>query len=84
MAFRWGDVVSKRLLSRFAWRRKRKRHVKAVLDAITTDILSRRSDHLAITGDLTNFSTPEEFEAAQAWLTGLGDPTQITVSPGKS
>lgn len=82
MAFRWGDVVSKRLLSRFAWRRKRKRHVKAVLDAITTDILSLRSDHLAITGDLTNFSTPEEFEAAQAWLTGLGDPTQITVSPG--
>lgn len=82
MAFRWGDVVSKRLLSRLAWRRKRKRHVKAVLDAITADILSRRTDHLAITGDLTNFSTPEEFEAARTWLAGLGDPTQITVSPG--
>ena len=82
MAFRWGDVVSKRLLSRFAWRRKRKRHVKAVLDAITADILSRRTDHLAITGDLTNFSTPEEFEAAQAWLSGLGDAARVTVSPG--
>jgi len=82
MAFRWRDVVSKRLLSRLAWRRKRKRHVKAVLDAITADILSCRMDHLAITGDLTNFSTPEEFEAARTWLGGLGDPTQITVSPG--
>lgn len=82
MALRWGDLVSKRVLSRFAWRRKRKRHVKAVLDAITNDILSRRSDHLAITGDLTNFSTPEEFVAARTWLEGLGDPAQITVSPG--
>ena len=82
MPFRWGDVVSKRLLSRLAWRRKRSRHVKAVVDAITADILSRRADHLAITGDLTNFSTPEEFVAARAWLSGLGDPAQITVSPG--
>ncbi len=82
MALRWADVVSKRLLSRLAWRRKRSRHVKAVLDAIIADILRGGADHLAITGDLTNFSTPEEFEAAQAWLAGLGDPVRITVSPG--
>lgn len=77
-----GDVLSKRLLSRFAWRRKHTRHSKPVLDAITADIGIHPVDHLAITGDLTNFSTPEEFAAARVWLGSLGDPANITVSPG--
>ena len=81
-AFRWGDLVSKRLLSRSAWRRKHTRHSKAVLDAITTDIRGSAVDHLAITGDLTNFSTPGEYAAARDWLASLGDPTRVTVSPG--
>ena len=74
--------MSKRLISRFAWRRKHTRHSKVVLDAITADIGGQTVDHLAITGDLTNFSVPEEFSAAQVWLKGLGDPTNVTVSPG--
>lgn len=77
-----GDVLSKRLLSRLAWRRKHTRHSRAVLDAITADIGIHPVDHLAITGDLTNFSTPEEFVAARVWLGSLGDPANITVSPG--
>jgi 3',5'-cyclic AMP phosphodiesterase CpdA len=82
LPFRWGDMASKRLLSRFAWRRKRQRHIQEVLDAIAVDICSRSPDHVAITGDVINFSTPEEFEAARVWLSGLGDPHDITVSPG--
>lgn len=81
-SFRWGDLASKRLLSRFAWRRKRARHARGVLDAITADIRARAVDHVAITGDLTNFSTAAEFAAARAWLESLGDPSSVTVSPG--
>jgi 3',5'-cyclic AMP phosphodiesterase CpdA len=82
LPFRWRDVASKRLLSRLAWRRKRWRHVQAVLDAIAADIRARSPDHVAITGDVINFSTPAEFEAARKWLAGLGDPADVTVSPG--
>ena len=31
LPFRWRDVASKRLLSRFAWRRKQHRHIQSVL-----------------------------------------------------
>ena len=82
LPFRWRDVASKRLLSRFAWRRKHARHARAVLDLISADVRDRAPDHLAITGDLTNFATPEEFEAARVWLEAFGDPARLTVSPG--
>lgn len=77
-----GDLLSKRSVSRLAWRRKHARHDPAVLDALVRDIRARDADHVAITGDLTNFSTPEEYAAAAEWLSGLGDPGAITVSPG--
>jgi 3',5'-cyclic AMP phosphodiesterase CpdA len=80
--WRTRDIASKRLLSRFAWRRKHHQHAKAVLDALTADIAAHAPDHIALTGDLTNFSTPEEFAAARAWLKTLGDPADVTVSPG--
>jgi 3',5'-cyclic AMP phosphodiesterase CpdA len=82
LPFRWRDVASKRLLSRFAWRRKQHRHDQAVLDAIAADIGARKPDHVVITGDVINFSTPEEFAAARVWLQALGDPHDLTVSPG--
>ncbi len=82
LPFRSGDLASKRLLSRFAWRRKRRRHLRPVLDAIIADVRTQAVDHVAITGDLTNFATPEEFAAARTWLESLGDPAAITLSPG--
>ncbi len=77
-----GGGLSKRVLSRFAWRRKRHRHAPAVLDAIAADVRAARPDHVAVTGDLTNFATPEEFAAAALWLERLGEPAAVTVSPG--
>lgn len=82
LPFRWRDVASKRLLSRFAWRRKQHRHLQAVLDAIAADVAAQAPDHVAITGDVINFATPEEFAAARTWLESLGDPANVTVSPG--
>lgn len=78
----WADLAPKRLLSRFAWRRKRRRHRPEVLAAIVADLKAQAPDHLAITGDLTNFSTGEELAAARAWLERLGPADSITVSPG--
>lgn len=77
-----GDVFSKRGLSRFAWRRKKHQHDPAVLARIMADIAAYAPDHLAITGDLTNFSTAPESAAACSWLTALGPSDRITVSPG--
>lgn len=53
-----------------------------MLDAIAAHIITRAPDHVAITGDVINFSTPEEFEAARVWLERLGDPRDVTISPG--
>jgi 3',5'-cyclic AMP phosphodiesterase CpdA len=77
-----GELEPKRLLSRFAWRRKRHRHDPQALAAITADVLAARPDHIAVTGDLTNFSTPAEFAAARRWLEALGPAEGVTVSPG--
>lgn len=82
LPLRWRDLASKRSLSQLAWRRKHRRHDKAVLDALVADIAAHAVDHLAVTGDLINFATPEEFAAARAWLKTLGDPAAVTVSPG--
>ncbi len=77
-----GGGLSKRVLSRFAWRRKRHRHNPAILEAIAADVRAAGPDHIAVTGDLTNFATPEEFDAAALWLERLGAPEHVTVSPG--
>jgi len=82
LPFRWRDVASKRLLSRFAWRRKQRRHIQSVLDAVAADVTAHSPDHVVITGDVINFATPEEFAAARGWLETLGDPANVTVSPG--
>jgi 3',5'-cyclic AMP phosphodiesterase CpdA len=74
--------LSKRTLSRLAWRRKRLEHDPAVLALITADIAAHAPDHIAVTGDLTNFSTDAEYEAARAWLGSLGNPANVTLSPG--
>jgi 3',5'-cyclic AMP phosphodiesterase CpdA len=81
-ARRPGELAPKRLLSRFAWRRKRYRHDPEALAAIAADVRAARPDHIAVTGDLTNFSTPEEFAAARRWLETLGPAEAVTVSPG--
>ena len=77
-----GELFSKRATSRFAWRRKRRRHSADILAAMVADVAAWGPDHIAITGDLTNFSTPEEFTQAKAWLSALGEHGAVTVSPG--
>jgi 3',5'-cyclic AMP phosphodiesterase CpdA len=81
-AFGWRDLLSKRLLSRIAWRRKHREHRPEVLAAVIADLKAHAPDHIAITGDLTNYASPAEYEAARVWLEALGPAGEITVSPG--
>lgn len=81
-AFGWRDIVSKRLLSRIAWRRKHKEHQPKVLAALVADIKAYAPDHIAVTGDLTNFASAVEIEAARQWLIALGATDRVTLSPG--
>ena len=53
-----------------------------MLAAIVADLKAHAPDHIAITGDLTNFASSVEHEAARAWLEALGPAREITVSPG--
>lgn len=75
--------LGKRALSRLSWARGRGALQRPeLLAAAIADIHSQAPDHLAITGDITNFSLPEEFRAAAAWLATLGTPQQVSVIPG--
>lgn len=81
-ALGWKDLASKRALSGVAWRRKGREHQPAILAALVADVAAQGADHIALTGDITNFSSQTEYAAATAWLTGLGDPARLTLSPG--
>ena len=77
------ELASKRGLGYINWQRKRKFiHRPDVLAAITRDLQVRSAEHIAVTGDLTNFSLPGEYAWARRWLESIGQPTDVTVIPG--
>jgi 3',5'-cyclic AMP phosphodiesterase CpdA len=77
------ELASKRGLGYINWQRKRKYiHRPDVLAAITRDLVARSAEHIAVTGDLTNFSLPGEYAWARRWLESIGRPADVTVIPG--
>src|SRR5579863_5595488 len=77
------QLLSKRGLGYINWLRKRKKiHRPEVLDALVRDLKTQSFDHIAVTGDLVNFSLPEEYAGARDWLTALGNPHDVTAMPG--
>jgi len=80
---RLNELVGKRGLGFINWHRKRKFvHRSEVVEALTRDLRERSPDHIAVTGDLINFSVPSEYVRARAWLEGFGAPSHVTVIPG--
>ncbi len=80
---RRSDLMSKRILGYVNWHRGRKYvHRREVLDLVTRDIVERKPDHIAVTGDLVNLGLPEEFLRAAEWLHHLGPPSDVTAIPG--
>jgi 3',5'-cyclic AMP phosphodiesterase CpdA len=77
------ELASKRGLGYINWQRKRKFiHRPDVLTAIARDLQTRSAEHVAVTGDLTNFSLPGEYAWARRWLESVGRPADVTVIPG--
>jgi 3',5'-cyclic AMP phosphodiesterase CpdA len=57
------SLMNKRLLGYLSWRTKRRAiHETQVLAALTQAIKQAQTDHIAITGDLTNIALPAEFK----------------------
>ena len=80
---RGAQLLSKRGLGLINWYRGRgKIHRPATLAAIVRDLKSQCFDHIAVTGDLVNFSLPEEYARARDWLAALGEPRDVTAMPG--
>src|SRR5208282_310367 len=77
------ELAGKRGLGFINWHRGRKYiHRSEVIDALTRDLKACAPDHIAVTGDLINFSAAAEYLRARAWLNGLGPPSDVTVIPG--
>ena len=77
------DLMGKRLLGYLSWLQRRRRvHIREILDAMVRDLRAIEPDHVAITGDLVNIALPEEFRQAAAWLRELGRSDWVTVVPG--
>lgn len=74
--------LSKRQLSAWSWRKRRTVQRPEILDALVADVRRYAIDHFVITGDLVNFSLPEEFERAAVWLEALAPPERISIVPG--
>ncbi|NKF23306.1 metallophosphoesterase family protein [Solimonas marina] len=79
----WRQRFSKRILSAWSWHRSRRAVQRPdILAALADDVRAQQPDHIAVTGDITNFSLPGEFEQAAAWLRTLGDGARVSVVPG--
>jgi len=77
------QLLSKRGLGFLSWQlRRRFIHRQSVLDRVMTDLAQSQADHVAVTGDITNISLPQEFMNAAAWLQRIGPPDRVTVIPG--
>lgn len=77
------DVIGKRALGWLSWwRKRRKEHLVAVLEALVADLRACAPDLVGVTGDLTHLGLPSEIAAAVAWLERLGPPERVAVVPG--
>jgi 3',5'-cyclic AMP phosphodiesterase CpdA len=74
------EHFSKRQLSVWSWRRRSTLQIPAVLQALHDEMAAHRPDRIVVTGDITNFSLPAEFDAAARWLETL--PAPVSLVPG--
>jgi len=77
------ELMGKRGLGYINWRRGRDRaHDMDLLRRIVADLLRHKPDHVAMTGDILNIGLPAEYPAGAAWLRTLGDPAEVSFTPG--
>jgi 3',5'-cyclic AMP phosphodiesterase CpdA len=73
---------SKRQLSVWSWRRRRAVQRPEILAALRADVSGRRPEHIVVTGDITNFSLPDEYRSAAQWLQSFAQGSRLSVVPG--
>ena len=78
----WRQLANKRLTGYLNWRRRGRIHDMDVLGRLVDDMKARAPDHVAVTGDVLNIGLPAEFELARAFLETLGDPRDVSFTPG--
>jgi 3',5'-cyclic AMP phosphodiesterase CpdA len=78
----WAQKFSKRQLSAWSWRRRRSVQRPEILEALRADLVARAPAQVLVSGDITNFSLPEEFTQAAAWLAQLGAQVAVNIVPG--
>lgn len=76
------DLLGKRLTGYVNWSRRSHLHDMTVLRALVEDLRARRTDHVAMTGDILNLGLAAEFPFAEAWLRTLGEPGDVSFVPG--
>jgi 3',5'-cyclic AMP phosphodiesterase CpdA len=53
-----------------------------ILAALRADVLAQAPAQLLVTGDITNFSLPEEFAQAGSWLAQMAEAMAVNLVPG--
>ena len=77
------QLLSKRITGYVNWHRNRRKQLFGnTLELLLEDVIARRPNHIAITGDLVNLATEVEIEAAGQWLEVFPDPRNVSVVPG--
>jgi len=80
---RLGEIRLKRLMGYVNWKRGRERlNDMAMLARLVADLRAQSPDHVAMTGDVVNIGLPAEFRRAAAWLGALGEPADVSFTPG--
>ena len=77
------DLTLKRAMGFANWKRGRERlNDMAMLDRLVEDLRAQHPDHIAMTGDIVNIALPAEFVPATRWMHQLGDPADVSFTPG--
>ena len=77
------ELLGKRATGYANWLHKRAaQHDMSLLAKLVDDLLARKPDHVAMTGDVVNIGLAAEIALAREWLSRLGGPDQVSFSPG--
>jgi 3',5'-cyclic AMP phosphodiesterase CpdA len=77
------ELRLKRFMGFVNWKRSRERSTDmAALARLIVDLKAQAPDHVAATGDVANIGLPAEHRRAADWLQALGDPADVSFTPG--
>ena len=77
------EMRLKRFMGYVNWKRGRERlNDMTMLARLVADLRAQSPDHVAMTGDVVNIGLPAEFRRAATWMRTLGEPSDVSFTPG--